>query len=210
MIVPAALVFNNFVVIAIVLATLYFSREILVPIVLAVLISFVLAPLVKIFQGRHLPRAVAVLLAVAGALVVTVSLTTMVMVQVNQLAKDLPRYQVTLNEKIHSLHDFLGPSGLFKDASGLLKDLGKELETPDQQGQAASPGLARSEFFQQAYSGRSPSASARVIANPHLGSPAFGQSPDYKRDSTDFRDVLFVSARRFAQPVHPAGWQWRH
>ena len=48
MIVPAALVFNNFVVIAIVLATLYFSREILVPIVLAVLISFVLAPLVKI------------------------------------------------------------------------------------------------------------------------------------------------------------------
>jgi predicted PurR-regulated permease PerM len=92
-----------------------------------------------------LPRAVAVLLAVAGALVVTVSLTTMVMVQVNQLAKDLPRYQVTLNEKIHSLHDFLGPSGLFKDASGLLKDLGKELETPDQQGQAASPGLARSE-----------------------------------------------------------------
>lgn len=145
MIVPAALVFNNFVVIAIVLATLYFSREILVPIVLAVLISFVLAPLVKILQGRHLPRAVAVLLAVAGALVVTVSLTTMVMVQVNQLAKDLPRYQVTLNEKIHSLHDFLGPSGLFKDASGLLKDLGKELETPDQQGQAASPGLARSE-----------------------------------------------------------------
>ena len=145
MIVPAALVFNNFVVIAIVLATLYFSREILVPIVLAVLISFVLAPLVKILQGRHLPRTVAVLLAVAGALVVTVSLTTMVMVQVNQLAKDLPRYQVTLNEKIHSLHDFLGPSGLFKDASGLLKDLGKELETPDQQGQAASPGLARSE-----------------------------------------------------------------
>ena len=47
MIVPAALVFNNFVVIAIVLATLYFSRDILVPIVLAVLISFVLAPLVR-------------------------------------------------------------------------------------------------------------------------------------------------------------------
>ena len=90
MIVPAALVFNNFVVIAIVLATLYFSREILVPIVLAVLISFVLAPLVKILQGRHLPRTLAVLLAVAGALVVTVSLTTMVMVQVGQGFATLP------------------------------------------------------------------------------------------------------------------------
>ncbi len=145
MIVPAALAFNNFITIAVVIAALYFSREILVPIALAVLLSFVLTPLVRLLQRWHFPRALAVVFAVAGALAVTVTLTTMVMVQVNQLARDLPRYQVTLNEKIHSLRDFLGPTGLFKDASGLLKDLGKELETPDQQRPAAPPSLARSE-----------------------------------------------------------------
>jgi predicted PurR-regulated permease PerM len=87
-IVPAALAFNNFITIAVVIATLYFSREILVPIALAVLLSFVLTPLVRLLQRWHFPRALAVVFAVAGALAVTVTLTTMVMVQVNQLARD--------------------------------------------------------------------------------------------------------------------------
>lgn len=146
MIVPAGLGFNNFIVIAVVIATLYFSREILVPIALAVLLSFILAPLVKLLQRWRLPRALAVVFALAGAIAVTICLTTMVMVQVSQLAKDLPRYEVTLSEKIHNLRDFLGPSGLLKNASGLLKDLGKELETSDSQQRGGSPtALARSE-----------------------------------------------------------------
>jgi predicted PurR-regulated permease PerM len=64
----------------------------------------------------------------------------MVMVlQVNQLARDLPRYQLTLNDKIPSLRDMLGPSGLLKDASNLLKDLSKQLETPALEKSATSP-----------------------------------------------------------------------
>jgi predicted PurR-regulated permease PerM len=144
-IVPAGLAFNNFIIIAIVVATLYFSREILVPIALAVLLSFVLAPLVKLLQRWHLPRSLAVILAVAGALAVAISLTAMVTVQVNQLAKDLPRYQVTLSEKIRNLRDILRPFGLFKDASSLLKDLSKELEAPDQQPAASPSPLTRAE-----------------------------------------------------------------
>jgi hypothetical protein len=42
-IVPAGLAFSNFVTVAILIAALYFTREILVPIALAVLLSFVLA-----------------------------------------------------------------------------------------------------------------------------------------------------------------------
>jgi predicted PurR-regulated permease PerM len=132
-IVPAGLAFKKFVAIAIVIAALYFSREILVPIALAVLLSFVLSPLVKLLQRGHLPRPLAVIVTVVGALAVSICLTGMVIVQVNQLAKDLPRYQVTLSEKIHSLREVLGPSVLFKDASNVLRDLGKELEAPDQQ-----------------------------------------------------------------------------
>jgi hypothetical protein len=44
-IVPAGFVFSNFFVGIVVVAVLYFAREILVPIALAVLLSFVLAPL---------------------------------------------------------------------------------------------------------------------------------------------------------------------
>jgi predicted PurR-regulated permease PerM len=47
-IVPAGLAFSNVMIGAFVVAILYFAREILVPIALAVLLSFVLAPLVRI------------------------------------------------------------------------------------------------------------------------------------------------------------------
>src|ERR1700730_11885405 len=141
-IVPAGLAFNKFITVAIVVAILYFSREILVPIALAVLLSFVLSPLVKLLHRWHLPRPLAVILTVAGALAVTICLATMVMVQVNQLAKDLPRYQLTLGDKIHNLRDMVGSSALLKDASSMLRDLGKELETPDAQ-QPAAPALSR-------------------------------------------------------------------
>jgi predicted PurR-regulated permease PerM len=87
-----------------------------------------------------------VILTVLGALALTMCLTMMVMVQVNQLAKDLPGYQVTLSEKIHDLRDIVGPSGLLKAPFSFLKNLGKELETPDalQPAASASP-LSRSE-----------------------------------------------------------------
>ena len=40
MIGQAGLAFNNFIVVAVIVTTLYFAREILVPIALAVLLSF--------------------------------------------------------------------------------------------------------------------------------------------------------------------------
>jgi predicted PurR-regulated permease PerM len=129
MIIPAGVGLNNFVVVTVIIAVLYFAREILVPIALAALLGFVLAPLVKLFQRVRIPRPVAVLLAVLAALVIAISLGTMVMLQVNQLVSDLPRYQTTLSQKIHGLRDTLGPSGILKGASDVLKDLSKELET---------------------------------------------------------------------------------
>jgi predicted PurR-regulated permease PerM len=144
LIVPAGLAFNNFVIVAITVAALYFAREILVPIALAVLLSFVLAPLVRLLQRWRLPRSVAVVFAVAGALTVVICLGTMVVVQVNQLARDLPRYQTTLGDKIHNLRDVVGTTGLLKNATGLLTDLSKEFEKPDIDEPATAPVLTPS------------------------------------------------------------------
>jgi predicted PurR-regulated permease PerM len=131
LIVPAGLPLANFVVVAIVVAALYFTRDILVPIALAVLLSVLLAPLVRILHRRRLPRWLAVMCAVIGALAVALSLTTMVMIEVNQLVSDLPRYQATLASKAHNLRDALPTSGLLKNASSLLKNLDKELSTQE-------------------------------------------------------------------------------
>jgi len=91
-IVPAGLAFSNVMIGALVVAILYFAREILVPIALAVLLSFVLAPLVRMLQRLKIPRPLAVMGAVGTAFIITFSLATMVMVEVNQLGDDLPRH----------------------------------------------------------------------------------------------------------------------
>ena len=131
MVVPAGLAFTNFVILAIVVAALYFTRDILVPIALAVLLSVLLAPLVRILQRWRLPRWLAVMCTVVGALAVALSLTTMVMIEVNQLVSDLPRYQETVASKVHNLRDAVGRAGLLKNASSVLKNLDRELSTKD-------------------------------------------------------------------------------
>jgi predicted PurR-regulated permease PerM len=122
---------TNLVTVVIIVAALFFTREILVPIALAILLSFVLAPLVRRLQRLHFPRTLAVICAVVTAMVVVFSLAAMMMFQVNQLATDLPRYQATLGEKVHILRDKLGSAGLLMNAASLLKDLSRELDTPE-------------------------------------------------------------------------------
>ena len=55
------------VVAAIIVGALYVGREIFIPIALAILLSFALAPLVRMLQRLRLPRAAAVLLVVLFA-----------------------------------------------------------------------------------------------------------------------------------------------
>jgi predicted PurR-regulated permease PerM len=57
---------------------------------------------------------------------IALSLATMVMIEVNQLANDLPRYQSTLGESTNSEISV----GVLKNASSLLKNLDKELKSP--------------------------------------------------------------------------------
>lgn len=132
MIVPAGLAFSNVMIGAFVIAILYFAREILVPIALAVLLSFVLAPLVRMLRRLKVPRTLAVVGAVGMAFLIIFSFATMVMVELNQLATDLPRYEFTLGEKIRDLRDAVGRAGLLTNASNLLKDLDRQLKTKDQ------------------------------------------------------------------------------
>ena len=140
-IVPAGFVFSNFFVGIVVVAVLYFAREILVPIALAVLLSFVLAPLVRFLQRLRVPRSLAVIGAVTAALALSLSLATMVMIEVNQLANDLPRYQSTLGDKMHDLRDAVGRAGLL-NASSMLKNLDRELKSQERGDGATRPSLS--------------------------------------------------------------------
>jgi predicted PurR-regulated permease PerM len=61
------------------------------------------------------------------------------MIEVNQLANDLPRYQSTLSDKMRSLRDTVGRAGLL-NATSMLKDLDRNLK--DRGDNAAGHSLA--------------------------------------------------------------------
>ncbi|MGC1349035.1 MAG: AI-2E family transporter, partial [Xanthobacteraceae bacterium] len=82
----------------VVVVALYLGRDVLVPIALAVLLTFVLAPLVRLLQGLYFPRIIAVAVVGLFAFAAIFGLGALMMSQVNQLAADSPRYQSTLGD----------------------------------------------------------------------------------------------------------------
>ncbi len=116
--------------IVVIVSALYFGREVLVPIALALLLSFALAPPIRILQGWHVPRTLAVMLVVLAAFAGIFSLGAMMVSQVNDLAGALPRYQSTLREKIQSLRGAAAGTGTLERASQVLQDLSSELDKP--------------------------------------------------------------------------------
>jgi len=114
----------------IIIATLYFGREILMPIALAILLSFVLAPLVGLLQRMRVPRGLAVVSVVIMAFALIFAMGSLLATQLTQLAGDLPRYQSTISDKIQSFRETTASRGTLERASGMLKDLSKELDKP--------------------------------------------------------------------------------
>ncbi len=118
----------------IIVSTLYFGREIFVPIALAILLSFVLTPLVGWLQHLRVPRGIAVVSVVLAAFALIFALGSLLAAQLTQLAGDLPRYQSTISEKIQSIRETTAGRGTLERASGMLKDLSKELDKPNDTG----------------------------------------------------------------------------
>ena len=90
---------------AIVVAALYFGREVLIPVTLAMLLSFVLSPLVELLRRVWLGRILSVVLAVVLALGLILALSTAIGTQVAQLSGNLPQYQTTIETKITRLRN---------------------------------------------------------------------------------------------------------
>jgi predicted PurR-regulated permease PerM len=124
----------------IIISMLYFGRDIFVPVALAILLSFVLAPLVGLLQRIHVLRALAVVSVVIFAFSLIFAIGSLFATQLTQLAGDLPRYQSTISEKIQSFRDTRAGRGTLERASDMLKDLSKELDKPKDSPFARAPG----------------------------------------------------------------------
>ncbi len=102
----------------VVIAALYFGREILIPLALAVLLGFVLDPLVVRLKRWGLPRAPAVILVVLFALGMVGLAGLFLGNQVSSLSAELPTYQSNIKSKLGNLRESARRPGMF---DGVIK-----------------------------------------------------------------------------------------
>jgi predicted PurR-regulated permease PerM len=109
-----------------VIAALYFAKAVFLPLALAILLTFLLAPAVRLLRSWGLPKPPAVVLVVAFAFTVIIGIGALVGQQVTKLAQNLPVYQYNIEEKIRSARGFAG-GAMLERISNFLGDLNEEV-----------------------------------------------------------------------------------
>jgi predicted PurR-regulated permease PerM len=116
---------------AILLAGLYYGRDILIPLAIAFLITFALNPPVTWFVRRGLPRLLATILVMATVVSALVGLGVILGAQVRSIAVELPTYQSTILTKLSDLRQNLKEPGLFDGVLKTFERVQKEVESKE-------------------------------------------------------------------------------
>jgi predicted PurR-regulated permease PerM len=88
-----------------ILAILYFGREVLVPITLAVILSLLISPLVRALRRLRLGATASVLAAVLLLTVSLGSVASVIGVQLAHMVRSLPQYERTIRHKLYKLNE---------------------------------------------------------------------------------------------------------
>ena len=143
---PALRLLIGLMIASIVILALYFGRDLLIPLALAMLFGFLLDPAVSRLKRWGLPRMASAIVVVAFALAALGGLGMYLGSQVQQLSADLPTYQSTIRDKLRSLRKSANmPSawdGVFKTYNTVEKEIASvdsararvqkvEVQTPD-------------------------------------------------------------------------------
>ncbi len=123
------------VIASLIIAALYFGRDMLIPLALAVLLGFLLDPAVTRLKRWGLPRMVSTLVVVVLALGLLTGMGFYLGQQVQRLSADLPTYQQTIKEKLRHLRSLSsGPSawdGAFKTFDTVEGEISKATATSE-------------------------------------------------------------------------------
>jgi predicted PurR-regulated permease PerM len=115
-----------------VVAALYFAKEILLPLALAILLSFLLTPLANRLERWGLPRVLAVILVVATSFAPLGVVGWIVTKQLVQLSQTLPVYRDSIIENVSAKVRSIRPSSnTLNTVSETIEDLGDKITDGD-------------------------------------------------------------------------------
>ncbi|HEX4585222.1 MAG TPA: AI-2E family transporter [Burkholderiaceae bacterium] len=142
----------------VVLALVYFGREVLIPLTLAIILSLLAAPLVRALRRIGIGRAGSVLVTVVTLVVSLAAIATALGVQVLRIAESLPQYEANVQRKLGALDEMT-----FGRLRVLTNEVNRVIEL--QQPPEAAPDQAAF-FAQRAWVPRSGPVAARSPAAP--------------------------------------------
>lgn len=120
------------IAVVIVVAALRYAKDVLIPLALATLMTFLLAPLVARLQRWGINRAIATVAAVSVAFALIGGVLYMVVHQANDLAQELPTYRRQLRANIQEAGVFIrgGVSGTTRAMEQLTQEIQRAAPPP--------------------------------------------------------------------------------
>ncbi|WP_257223227.1 MULTISPECIES: AI-2E family transporter [unclassified Acinetobacter] len=101
----------GFIIGSLLIAALYLGKDIFIPLALAILLAFLVDPLVMKLRGWGLPQMPSIFIVVGLALAILSGAASYLGYQLGQLSQELPQYQGTIQKKMDSIRQFArGPS----------------------------------------------------------------------------------------------------
>ena len=158
--------------VAVVVAVLYLAGPVLIPVALAVLLSFLLAPLVRRLVKLGLGRTFSVFSVSTLALLVVATLGWVMASQALELAENLPQYRDNIRQKLTSAQ------------SQMTSTLGRA-----------------SDSLQQISAEMSKASSQPAGAPPEEAAPRDGQAPTARTNATDATDPASTEPAARPVPV---------
>jgi predicted PurR-regulated permease PerM len=145
----------------IVLALLYVGRSVLIPLALAIMLSLLVAPVVRALRRLGVGRTSSVLVAVAALAVSCMGVAAALGTQIVRSAENLPQYESNVQRKLKTFEELaIGPLRRLTDETSRLMEVHEPAE--------ARPGHTRALE-------RSPPAAVPGVAAPEP--PEFGSHP---------------------------------
>jgi predicted PurR-regulated permease PerM len=113
----------------IVLALLYLGRSVLIPLALAIMLSLLVAPLIRALRRLRVGRTSSVLVAVVALTVSCVGVAAALGTQILRIAESLPQYESHVQRKLKTLEEVtIGPLLLLTDETSRLTGIRESAE----------------------------------------------------------------------------------
>lgn len=123
----------GFVIAAVVMTALYFGRDIFIPLALAILLAFLLSPLVSRLKRWGCPQWAAIGLVMCLTLSFLGGTATYLGVQLGKLSQELPQYQDTIQQKLKMLENYRQGPSMWDGAIQTFDTVEDSIDTPEQE-----------------------------------------------------------------------------